>query len=75
MEGFLVMDYASQFKTALGTLAGWIQEGKLKPVETVVEGFDKIPEYLQFLFMGKNIGKLLVRVSEEPPASSGAAKL
>jgi len=43
-------------------MSQWLKEEKLKIDETVVEGFDKLPEALNSLFHGKNIGKLIVKV-------------
>ena len=39
--------------------AGW-QRGTLKAQETVVEGFEELPEAVNMLFDGKNVGKLVV---------------
>ena len=35
-------------------------EGKLKPLETVVEGFEQLPDAVNMLFDGTNVGKLVV---------------
>ncbi|MGB7785077.1 MAG: NADP-dependent oxidoreductase [Salinimicrobium sp.] len=62
MQGFLIRDHAKDFGTALKQLGAWLQEGKLKYDETVVEGFDKLPEAFIGLFEGKNTGKMVVKV-------------
>ncbi|MFV8838764.1 NADP-dependent oxidoreductase [Salinimicrobium soli] len=62
MQGFLIRDHAKDFGTALKQLGAWLQEGKLKYDETVVEGFEKLPEAFIGLFEGKNTGKMVVKV-------------
>ena len=39
-------------------------EGKLKAEETVVDGFERLPEALNMLFAGENRGKLVVHIAE-----------
>jgi NADPH-dependent curcumin reductase CurA len=62
MEGFVVMDYASQFAAAGQEMAGWMAQGKLKSREDIVEGLETFPETLQKLFKGENFGKLVLKV-------------
>lgn len=64
MQGFLVLHYMDQFPAAIQEIAGWIQAGKLKPHETIVEGLEKAPETLQGLFTGLNRGKLILKVAD-----------
>jgi NADPH-dependent curcumin reductase CurA len=45
---------------------GWVREGRLKYREDVVTGLDQAPEAFIGLLQGKNFGKLLVRVGEDP---------
>ena len=63
VQGFLVSDYAARFGPALGELAGWVREGKIKYREDIVEGFENLPKAFIGLFSGENIGKRLVHVS------------
>lgn len=62
MQGFIVNDFEASFPKALAQLSQWLSEGKLKYSETVVEGFDQIPQAFMDLFEGKNTGKMLVKV-------------
>jgi len=62
MQGFIVSNYASRFPEGIGQLAQWLSEGKLIYQETIVKGFDKLPEVFISLFEGKNTGKMLVEV-------------
>lgn len=64
IKGFIVSDYAKQTREALTELAGWIREGKLTYKETIVEGFDSVPDAFLGLFRGDNVGKQLVKVAD-----------
>ena len=62
MQGFTVRDYQDEFGEAVQQLAAWLQEDKLAYSETIVEGFDEIPQAFIDLFDGKNKGKMIVKV-------------
>ena len=62
MQGFIVSDFADKFAEGAKQLGQWLKEGKLTYEETVVEGFDAIPEAFIGLFTGKNKGKMIVKV-------------
>ena len=62
MQGFIVSDYAAKFPDAIKQLSQWLEEGKLTYSETVVEGFERIPQAFIDLFEGKNTGKMVVKV-------------
>lgn len=62
MQGFIVNDYEVSFPRAIAQLSQWLGEGKLKYNETVVEGFDQIPQAFMDLFEGKNTGKMVVKI-------------
>ncbi|MFC6269609.1 NADP-dependent oxidoreductase [Frigoriflavimonas asaccharolytica] len=62
MQGFIVSNYAEKFPEAVKQLAQWLAEGKLKSSETIVEGFDQIPQAFIDLFSGKNTGKMIVKI-------------
>ncbi|MEM1403401.1 MAG: NADP-dependent oxidoreductase [Pseudomonadota bacterium] len=66
VKGFIILDYLDQFPTGLETMAGWLMDGKIKFETDVVDGLEKAPGSLERLFSGKNLGKLVVKVSEEP---------
>lgn len=42
----------------------WIREGKVKPVEHIVEGLENAPDAFRGLFEGANLGKAVVRVGD-----------
>lgn len=62
MEGFVVMDYATQFADAAKEMGGWMASGKLKSKEDIVEGLETFPDTLLKLFSGENFGKLVLKV-------------
>ena len=62
MQGFIVSDYAAKFPKALIQLSQWLAEGLLTYTETIVEGFDQIPQAFLDLFEGKNKGKMVVKI-------------
>lgn len=63
MEGFIVIDYRDRFAEAQQQLAAWLAEGRLRQVDTIVDGLDRAPEAFAMLFSGGNTGKLMVRVA------------
>lgn len=62
MQGFIVFDFASQYKDAAQQMGQWLAEGKLKSKEHIVEGLETFPETLLMLFSGQNFGKLMLKV-------------
>jgi NADPH-dependent curcumin reductase CurA len=63
MEGFNTLDHWDQYQRAAAELAQWVDEGKLRHREHVLEGLDRAPEALTRLFTGDHLGKLVVRVA------------
>jgi NADPH-dependent curcumin reductase CurA len=61
MQGFIVSNYSHLFPEAISQLSEWIKEGKLHYTETIIEGFEKLPEAFLGLFNGTNRGKMLVK--------------
>jgi NADPH-dependent curcumin reductase len=68
IEGFIVMDYHERYPEAFGPLKQWMAEGRLKYKTDVVDGLEQAPVAVNRLFSGANIGKLLVKVSDDPGA-------
>jgi len=62
MQGFIVGNYAGKFPHAMQHLATWLKEEKLTYSETIVEGFDQVPQAFIDLFEGKNIGKMIIQL-------------
>ena len=62
LQGFIVSNYSSRFTEGLDHLTSWLHEGKLKYTETIIKGFDNLPDAFLGLFSGKNQGKMLVEI-------------
>ncbi|WP_178988548.1 NADP-dependent oxidoreductase [Winogradskyella schleiferi] len=62
MQGFIVSNYEDKFPEAINELSNWLAEDKLTYSETIVEGFENIPQAFIDLFDGKNSGKMVVKV-------------
>ena len=65
VEGFLVFDFAGRYAEGQQQMAEWIQAGKIKYRETVVDGLENAPQAFIGLFSGENVGKQLVRIAED----------
>lgn len=64
MEGFIVIDYLDRSQQAVTDLMAWLESGELVHQEDVQEGFENIPDTLNRLFTGRNVGKQLLRIAE-----------
>jgi hypothetical protein len=64
LQGFIVRNYSERFGEAHQYLLKLWNDGKLNYTETVIEGFDKLPEAFIGLFNGINKGKLLVKTGD-----------
>ena len=62
MQGFIVSNYAEKFPQGMMQLSTWLKEGKLSYIETIVDGFDAIPQAFMDLFDDKNKGKMIVKM-------------
>ena len=69
MQGLNFGIYKDKFPDALIELMGYIDEGKLRYNETIMNGLKEAPSALQLLFDGKNIGKIVVKVGDPMEAS------
>jgi NADPH-dependent curcumin reductase CurA len=63
MEGFIVLDWASEFPWARERIARWIREGRLRFKEDVQLGLENAPRTLMRLFQGENFGKQLLKIA------------
>lgn len=62
MRGFIIGDLVEKFPAATKQLTSWLKADKLTFSETIVEGFNNIPQAFIDLFEGKNKGKMLVKI-------------
>jgi hypothetical protein len=65
IEGFLVLDYKSQFPSAIKDIMPSLIDGSIKRKFHIIEGLEKAPETLPLLFSGLNTGKLVIKVAAE----------
>ena len=63
VEGFLVSQFATRYEEALRQLAVWLQQGKLRERDDIVEGIENTPKAFIGMLSGENIGKRLVKVA------------
>ena len=63
MEGFITLDYASEWDTISGELAELVMSGQLQVLQEVVDGLAALPSAFARLFRGEKVGKLVVMVS------------
>jgi NADPH-dependent curcumin reductase len=66
VTGFIVSDHFAQMEGFWKEVPPAVKAGKIKYREDIVQGIDKAPEAFIGLLKGKNFGKLLVQVSDDP---------
>ncbi len=62
IQGILSRDYGDRMEEMVRLVASMLAEGKIVARETIVDGFDRLPEALGMLFEGRNVGKLVVKI-------------
>jgi NADPH:quinone reductase len=62
-EGFLVFQFADRYPEAQSQLTRWLQAGKLKYREDIVDGIENAPRAFIGMLHGRNMGKQLVKLS------------
>ena len=66
IKGFIQFDYINRQGDFLKDMPAWIRDGKVKYQEDVVEGLENAVSAFQGLLQGKNRGKLLIQVGDDP---------
>jgi NADPH-dependent curcumin reductase CurA len=66
IEGFIILDYFPRMHEFVRDMSQWLADGKIKYDVQIVKGVDKALFALNLLFIGGNVGKLLLQLSEEP---------
>jgi NADPH-dependent curcumin reductase len=66
IQGFIVSDRWQRFAEYRAIAAPLLQSGELKYREDIVDGLDRAPEAFIGLLQGRNFGKLVVRLAEDP---------
>lgn len=62
MEGFVVWRWSDRWMEGIEQNLKWIDEGKLKYCETILDGFEKAPQALIDLMNGKYKGRVVVKI-------------
>jgi NADPH-dependent curcumin reductase CurA len=69
IQGFIVSDQWQRFGEYRAMAAPLVRRGELKYREDIVAGLDRAPEAFIGLLRGRNFGKLLIRLGDDPTAS------
>ncbi len=70
IQGFIVSDQWQRFGEYRAMAAPLVRSGELKYREDIVEGLDRAPEAFIGLLKGRNFGKLLIKLGDDPTAGS-----
>lgn len=62
MEGFVVWRWSDRWIEGIEQNLEWLNEGKLKNHETILDGLETAPEALIDLMKGKHRGRVVVKV-------------
>ncbi|ALK96382.1 NADP-dependent oxidoreductase [Massilia sp. WF1] len=66
MQGFIIFDdYGHRYGEFFAQMNEWLQQGKIKFREDIVDGLENAPQAFRGLLEGKNFGKLVVRVAQD----------
>ncbi|MEO7129090.1 MAG: NADP-dependent oxidoreductase [Rhodoferax sp.] len=66
MQGFIIFDdYGDRYGEFMQQMSPWVQAGKIKFREDIVDGLDQAPQAFIGMLNGSNFGKLVVRVASE----------
>ena len=70
MRGFIIFDdYGSRFPEFQTAMQGWLNQGRIKYREDLVQGLENAPRAFLGLLSGRNFGKLVVGL--ETPHGAG----
>lgn len=65
MQGFLTHHRAERYPEVRAQLSAWLQNGKLKAVEYLLQGIENTPKAFCDMFAGRNFGKTVVSLVGE----------
>ena len=72
IQGFIVSDQWQRFAEYRAMAAPLLKSGELKYREDIVDGLDRAPEAFIGLLQGRNFGKLVVRLADDPTRDARA---
>ena len=70
LRGFIVRDHEDLRPEFEKQVAGWLRTGELRSRQTVVDGLENAVDAFLGLLSGANVGKMLVRLSDDDAAAS-----
>lgn len=66
MQGFIIaQDYGDRIGEFQQEMGRWVQEGKIKYREQIIDGLENAPAALIGLLKGENFGKVVIRVAKD----------
>ncbi len=65
-QGFIVTDFEDMRPDFVRDMSQWVRDGQVRYREDIAQGIENVPETMIGLLQGKNFGKQLVRVAEDP---------
>ena len=67
VRGFIQDEFVpTRHDDFLRDMTGWVRDGSVRYREDIVDGLERAPEAFRGLLAGRNFGKLLVQVGEDP---------
>lgn len=66
IQGFIIFDHQHRWQDFQQDMCAWIRDGRVKYREDFVDGLENAPAAFQGLLQGRNFGKLIVRVGDDP---------
>lgn len=65
-SGFVIGDHRDRFEAFLQEAGAWLREGKIRHREDIAMGLESAVSAFQGLLEGRNFGKQLVQITEDP---------
>jgi NADPH-dependent curcumin reductase CurA len=62
IQGYIISDHYDRFGEFHAAAQEWVQDGRLRYRETIIDGIENAPHAFLGLLRGENIGKMLVKV-------------
>jgi NADPH-dependent curcumin reductase CurA len=66
IQGFIVSDQRQRYGEFRAMAAPLVRNGEIKYREDIVDGLDQAPQAFIGLLQGRNFGKLLIRLADDP---------
>ena len=64
MQGFVIFDHMDRYESSVAQLADWVRADRLRYREDILDGIEACPDALAGLYRGENLGKRLIRLSQ-----------